>query len=247
MSEKITLVYSYYENPEMFKIHQKHWMAFPDWVKSRLEVIVTDDCSSLFPIEEHIIVPQDFPMRLFRITQKVDWNWRAARNIGAYKSEPGTWLFVTDIDHLLPTKTIFGLYKKLDGGILSKKYFYTFDRVIAPDFIPYKNHPNTYFLHRELYLTVGGYDEFVSGYYGLDGVFRRRLERDSQGNLHLSGMTIDLYQRDFVPDASLDSSVMSRKEGRDSEKLAEVRQAIKKRFQSGIRPQTLSFPYEQVR
>jgi len=245
-SSNITLIYSYYENPQMFKIHQETWENYPSWIKKRLEVIVIDDCSSQFPAVNNIIISKDFPLKIYRIMKKVDWNWRAARNIGVYESVENSWILITDMDLLICEATIARLFFDLDKGKMDKKYFYTFDRVIAPDMRPYKNHPNTYFLHRELYLAAGGYDEIVSGFYGLDGIFRRRLERVSEGNIHLDGVNIIFYQRDFIPDCSLPSSMMKRKEDRDVEELAKARQELKRRFQSNIKPQVLSFPFERV-
>ena len=246
MSEvkKITLIYPYYENPGMFVVHQREWLEYNHHVRE-FEVIIVDDCSVSSPASENVIVPKNFPLRIYRINKKVDWNWRAARNIGAHAADTGSWLLLTDMDHLVPRET-FDKLKKLIAGKVNNQNFYTFDRVLAPVFIEYKNHPNSYFLHRSLYLTIGGYDEIVSGWYGLDGVFRRRLERGSKGAIHLNGYKLYLYKRDVISDASLDASVMARKEHRDKEGLQKVRDELKSRFQSGIRPLTLSFPYERV-
>lgn len=243
--KKITLIYPYYENPEMFKIHQEEWKKY-SFSPGEFAVIIVDDCSSKFPAQEHIILPKSFPIKLYRITKKVAWNWRPARNIGAYMADVGSWLLMTDMDHLVSVDTYEKLKKLLVTQNVDDLKFYTFDRVLAPELSAYKNHPNSYFLHRSLYLVVGGYDEIVSGWYGLDGVFRRRLERFSRGAVHLDGYRLHLYKREYVADASLPSEVMPRKEGRDTEGLQKARAELKRRFRQGIRPLTLSFPYERV-
>lgn len=242
--EKITLVYAYYDSPDMFGIHQKTWMEYPEEIIKHMEFIVTDDCSPNKPAKDAVILPKDFPFRLYRVKSDIPWNWRTCRNIGAHESTKGGWIIITDIDHLIPGKTMGKLLKGLKEKKFDKEHFYTFDRVIAPDMRSYKNHPNTYFLHRDLYWKIGGYDEVVSGYYGLDGVFRRRMERHCRGAIHLDGYTIVLYQRDYVFDASV--STMPRKENRNTEEVQKAREKLKRNLQKGIRPKSLSFPYERV-
>ncbi len=241
--KKITMIYSYYDSPLMFNIHQKEWMNYSKEYLNRLEIIVIDDCSQNLPAKDAIILPKGFPFCLYRVGVDIPWNWRTCRNIGVHESSVGCWLFITDMDLLLPKESLEKLFKLIDGKV-DKNKFYTFDRVIAPDMIPYKNHPNTYFLHRSLYLVVGGYDECVSGIYGLDGVFRRQLERNSKGASHLDGCRIVLYQRDYVSDASV--STLSRKENRDTKEVQEARDLMKQRIIKGIRPDICTLPYERL-
>jgi len=240
----ITLIYPYYDSPEMFKIHQKNWLSYSEEFRNKLRIIVVDDCSQRLPAKDAVILKGEIPFSLYRIKVDVAWNWRSARNIGAYEAEKDSWLFMTDMDLLIPEHTISGLFKRLDSGWLSKNNFYTFDRVIAPDMRQYKNHPNTYFFHQDLYRKIGGYDECVSGIYGLDGVFRRRLERGCMGAVHLKGLKIVFYQRDYVFDASV--STLPRKENRDTEEVQKARQILKSRFQKGIMPDVCTFPYERI-
>lgn len=242
--DKITIIYPYWNSPKMFKIHQRNWISWPESLTRHIEFIVVDDCSQEEEAESAVILPTNFLFRLYRVTDDVLWNWRTCRNIGAYEADINSWLFMTDMDLLIPVETIEYLLSNLTGHVFNKRKYYTFDRVIAPDMVPYKNHPNTYFLYRELYLRVGGYDEIVSGLYGLDGVFRHRLEHYAEGKVHLDGKKIISYQRDYVSDASV--STLQRKEGRDTPEFKRGKELLHDRFRNKIKPLVRSFPYERL-
>jgi len=165
--------------------------------------------------------------------------------VGAYEACETDWLFMSDIDLMIDEKTFVFLHRMVESGSLDKDRFYTFDRINFVDGAPYKDHPNTYFLHRDLYLKIGGYDEVVSGMYGMDGVFRRRLERSSRGHIRFSrpGIHIIRYRKEDVADSAAN---LPRKEGRDPAKLKAARQLLKDRFTNDIPPDTCTYPYHEV-
>jgi hypothetical protein len=77
---------------------------------------------------------------------------------------------------------------------------YKFNRVSAPAMDPYKPHPNSYFISKQIWDRVGGYDERFAGYYGTDGDFRDRLNQHSavdQMKPHLIRVP-----REYIHDAS---------------------------------------------
>ncbi len=62
-------------------------------------------------------------------------------------------------------------------GDLNRAHAYTFARVNAPALDPYKPHPNSWAMTRDLFWYAGGYDEALAGNYGTDGDFKVRVNR----------------------------------------------------------------------
>ena len=235
----ITVVLPYYDNPEMFRHQQEHWNKWSTPLLAACEMIVVDDCSPNYPALYQVMKERKFNFRLFRIKKNVRWNWIAAKNLGSHKAKKG-WLFLTDMDHRLSSTA----FTRLLGLAVSAKpedmRYYTFDRVDAPDMTPYKIHPNTYFMHRDLFWAVGGYDEEFSGYYGTDGYYRKRLDMVSGKGIHLDGCAVIRYPREVIPDAS--TTEFERKTDFDREKKEAMRSKLRKN-----RPmKALTFPWEQL-
>jgi len=217
MQPVITFVYAYYENPGMFEIQQKVWSSYPDKVKARLEVIVTDDCSSNNPARDHVIKDTGVNLSLYEIMEKVPWNWLECRNIGAHYAQ-GKWVLLTDMDHVVSLEIISKLMKRESN--LEPETVYQFGRVKAPDMTPYKFHNDTFFLTKKLFWQSGGYDEDFSGLYGTSGMFRDRLLKVAVRNKKWEELCLILYGREVQPDAS--TVTFPRKEGRDPEAIIKV-------------------------
>ena len=168
--KELTLIVPYYDNPQMLVEQQRQWAKYPAELLSRLHVIIVDDGSPRWPALPVVIANSIGELglgsfRLYRTLVDVRWNWLFCRNLGV--SEATTeWVFMTDIDHVMPTKTL----AKLLEAELSPRKAYRMSRVDAPNKTPYKPHPNTWLMTRSLFDKIGGYDERFSGFYGTDGV-----------------------------------------------------------------------------
>lgn len=213
----ITFVYAYYENPGMFEIQQATWASYPEKIRERLEVIVTDDCSFQSPAKNYLSRTNGVNISLYEIIEKVRWNWLECRNIGAHYAKGG-WILLTDMDHVVPVEVISKLMKGING--LNPQTVYQFGRVKAPDLTPYKFHNDSFFLTRELFWLSGGYDEDFSGLYGTSGMFRNRLLKVADRNKKLETLHLVLYGREVQPDAS--TVGFPRKEGRDPAAILRV-------------------------
>ena len=112
------------------------------------------------------------------------------------------------------------LSEGVENGKFDKEKFYLFSRVDAPNLTPYKRHPNSYFMHRDLYWKIGGYDEEFSGNYGTDGMYRRRAIKVAGEGIKMDAPLIR-YPREVIPDAS--TTEFHRKEGRDPNVLPNIR------------------------
>jgi len=238
----ITFVYSYYDNPEMFYQQLCVWKSYPEKVLNQIEFIITDDCSSKKPM-----CKSEFPelnIRQFRITKKVPWNWLACRNIGA-KYASGKWLLLTDMDHVVQTEHAAQLVKALTKNKKIKTdIVYLFRRIDAPDNTPYKYHDDSFFMSKELYWKIGGYDEELSGNYGTSGGYRRRAFSIANGN-HRLKIPLTRYDRSVIADAS--TTEFARKLAHNEHKHT-VSDILKRKKEEGREKEirVLSFPYEEI-
>jgi hypothetical protein len=223
---RVTFVYPYYENPRTLKLQIERWSAYSEELRNRLSVIVVDDGSPNDPalgVLAGLSVP--FQLRLFRVEVDVRWNWLAARNLGMYQAEG--WCVLTDMDHVVPEETL----EMLVHGCFSRGTVYRFSRVehtgepIAP-------HPNSWFMTKEAFWTIGGYDEALSGHYGTDGEYRRRVAK----TFPIRIMTDHLVRHEFVSDSSTTKYLRKQPEDRAVQAMVSARGPDWK-------PKTLSFPW----
>jgi hypothetical protein len=235
--KELTLIMPYYDNPEMLEEQQRQWLKYPEELRRRLHVIVVDDGSPRWPARPHVW-PTDLGLasfRLYRTLVDVRWNWLFCRNLGV--SEATTdWIFMTDIDHVMPGKTLARLLEaKLEAGKA-----YRMSRVDAPHKTPYKPHPNTWLMTRALFDKIGGYDERFSGFYGTDGEFRRRVQ-DNSTEIVLLPLTMVRYPREVIADAS--TTTYGRKEEQDRKNVRRI--VLERADIPDWRPLRLSFPFER--
>ena len=229
---EFTLVVPYYENPRFFTRQMVGWRKLPEGLASYMHLIVVDDGSPINPASNVVAA---FPpatvasFRLFRVDVDVRWNWLAARNIGVHEAETD-WVMTTDMDHVLEPDVL----STLVTGIFDEKVIYRFSRrehtgeKIHP-------HPNSWFMTREMYWKVGGYDEALSGFYGTDGEYRRRCAATAKIKI----MRNELVRHEYQQDSS--TTRYQRKQPED----AEVKRRVRARG-SNWKPLTLSFPYGEV-
>lgn len=231
----LTLIYSYYKNKGMFIKQQQNWAEYTPKMKKAIEIIVTDDCTpSEQSIDRAIIQPIYPNMRIFKIKEKVPWNWLQCRNIGARYSE-SDWILLTDMDHMIDFNTAKGLLKRIKNS--DPNIVYQLNRLRAVDGKKYKHHNDSFVLTKKLFWKCGGYDEHYSGLYGTSGMFRRRLYEFAKGN-EMYNLSLILYGREVISDAS--TTDFPRKEGRDPN-------AIKRRHKcKPVREVHLALPYEEV-
>lgn len=204
----LTLCLAFYRNQGMLAEQYRVWSEYPNDLKAQVQAIVIDDGSP----EPAIDVPRPAGLPALTIGRLADvddpftppWRQDAARNRAAHEAE-GEWLFLSDMDHVLPEESLRTL---LDLCTTGPDVVYTsFLRLDAPDLTPkMKNgarhpHPNTYVMSKAQYWHLGGYDERLCGIYGTDGPFRRKVV-DQSTVVELANVPIVRYSRDVIPDAS---------------------------------------------
>lgn len=225
----VTFVYPFYQAHQFLAFQLSVWRAYPADVRAHLSAIVVDDGSPVAAA----LPPSEawpFPLRLFRIGVDLPWNWLAARNIGAYHAPDG-WLLLTDMDHVVPAETAWSLI----SGRHDPSVIYAFQRqehtgeTVTP-------HSASFFLTRDLFWRIGGYDEALSGRYGTDGEFRKRAAAVAP----MQVLSDALVRYEFVDDSSTTRYARKRPEDYDA-----VKRVVASRG-PGWRPRTRSFPYQEV-
>lgn len=192
------IIWPYYENPGQLKKQIEILNQYSKDARQKIEVIIVDDGSQKNPALETILDnPCRVLIKLLRIKQNIPWNQHGARNLGAKFAGSESWLFMTDIDHLLMPDQA----DKLLSKTLHPKLYYIFNRVSAPEMEVYKIHYNSFIVLRSVYWRAGGYDEDYCGSYGGDGIFLSHLNNIS-ARTFLKDVTIVRVPRDVQPDAS---------------------------------------------
>lgn len=192
---EISLVMAYYQNPSMLELQYRQFAKYSREARTRLEIIIVDDGSPELPAAK-VSRPPDLPsVKIFRVEKDVLWNQDGARNIGALEAS-GKWLVLTDIDHLVPNETVMGLLVSQ----FDPRYVHSFSREKYGGMGPTTPHSNSYFLTRELFWRIGGYDETYAGYYGTDVLFRKRVLQVAP-IVHVSDLALIRVGTQTVPDA----------------------------------------------
>lgn len=226
-SKRVTLVLPYYANEYFLKVQAEGWMDYSSDLAECLSIIVIDDGSP-----EPAELPERYPcdMRLFRVDVDVPWNWLAARNIGAHYAADG-WLLLTDMDHVVPAEAL----RSVVFGQHDPAVVYAFSRrehtgeVIPP-------HSASFLLTRAMFWRIGGYDEALSGHYGTDGDWRRRVAQVAP----IRVLSDALVRYEYVADSS--TTRYARKLPADE---AAVRALVAAR-RLGWTPKTLLYPFHEV-
>lgn len=229
MPKRITFILPFYQNPIFLRQQIAWWGTYPAYLRERLSAIIVDDGSPVPASPVLMGKEHPFPIRLFRIGVDRRWNWLAARNIGFHHAPDG-WCLVTDMDHVVPATTaqavVFGAH---DPDVI-----YGFSRREYTG-VSANPHPNSWLMTRAMFWKVGGYDETMSGFYGSDGDWRRRLA--AVAPIHI--LTDRLIRHEYQQDSS--TTAYLRKQPED----AEIKRIVARRGKHWT-PKTLSFPYEEI-
>jgi hypothetical protein len=222
----VTLVVPFYENHAFLHTQTDVWREYPPDLARHLSIVLVDDGSPAPCVKP---TGMRCPLRLFRIEVDVRWNWLAARNIGAHEAADG-WLLLTDMDHVLPAETL----QAIVHGAHAPGTVYAFARREHSG-EPAFPHSASFLMTRETFWRTGGYDEALSGHYGTDGDFRRRLAKTAPLALLPDALIRHEYQGDsstvrYARKQPIDAAVKSLVAGR----------------RPGWRPRVLSFPYHEV-
>jgi len=197
----ISLVYPYFETPEMLEFQLSRWVKFPDDLKKELEFIIIDDGSPDRPADIPYFPYPNINLKLYRINENIVWNHPGAQNLGAHVAT-SEWIWSGAIDNVIPEgdmRAILSLDRS-DPHTFYKFHDYNVGNPNQPGM-----HYAVNFLNREFYWKVGGYDEDFTGYWGADDVcFEKRLIQQGGNRVevpeHVAMMYV--YDEGTIPGAN---------------------------------------------
>lgn len=177
-----TLLHPFYNERERFERQVENWATWSDEVKSKVSVVLIDDCS---PSPVHTwFTPEiieklgNINLRVYRITTDLKWNTPGALNLG-FTMAPSPWVLTMDSDCSFNAEDI---EKFLDATPLEDCY-YRFARERqgddTEDLVTTKPLPCSILMHKNTFWHVGGFDEDFTGarsggYAIFDNYFQRR-------------------------------------------------------------------------
>jgi hypothetical protein len=232
----LTILHTYYDNPKMLACHMQEWERYSALTKSKLQIIVVDDCSQKFPAKEVLEFPKGIQGRCFRLTKNVLYNTLSARNIGFYNAKT-KWVLNLDIDHMISAYNLNQLLSII--STLDENRIYQFRRIEMFTGEEKGSHGAGILLTKELFWKMGGYDERLSGrYYGTSGVHHRRFRMVAGEYVQLP-IPLFMFDCRVIKDAINTESTQCRMNNKEKDK------AYCKKLKGG-KIKTMSFPYEEV-
>lgn len=243
----LTIVNAYYCNEGMLAEQYRRFMALPEFIRERIEYIVTDDSTP----EPH---RKAWGRRVQRMKTKVfhgtgpdiPWNYAFARNVGCKHASYDN-LLVTDIDHVALEGTLWRILNMIEkGDILTddRVLYKPTHRILARDGSWYKPHPDTYLCTKRFWCDILGYhDERFRGGYGGDYDHKERILARAKIDYDSLDLPLLLHGREVVSDASTFN--LERKSQAQKDRCNAIRRKLK--FE-GTYQEGASFlsPYEQV-
>ena len=198
-----TLLYAYYENPQMLREHLNIWAHYRYDARMQTKFIIVDDGSPRNPAcpivrkfrdDGH----DDLDIRVLRIVPNIPWNQDGARNLGMRVAHT-EWVYMTDMDHVVPVNQIEKLLNFANHEAKEGEYYMPASQ-IKLDGTVLGEHPNSYLFSVRDYWMMGGYDETFAGWYGSDGNFRKNM-RAGLKEVQTSAWHTVVYRKEDVFDA----------------------------------------------
>lgn len=173
-ANEYTLVFLYYDNPQMLRAQLRCWSSYKKAFKRTPTIVLVDDGSP--QTRAHEIVAQvgcGIPIKVFRIHEDIRWNFAGARNLGCMNANG--WIYSSDIDTILTRDDARLLF---EADALESDSFYMPVRVWLPNLNVGRPGFVNLLFHKSKFLEIGGYDEDYSGHYGREEIdFFERLKK----------------------------------------------------------------------
>lgn len=162
-----TLLHPFYNERERFELQFENWLSWSDEVKSKVQIVLIDDCSS-DPVHTWFTPSKikrlcKLNIIVYRILTDLKWNTPGALNLG-FTVAPTSWVLTMDSDCAFDAENIqkFMRAKPLESAV------YKFPRQRYGDssvenLNNYKPLPCAMLMHKNVFWHVGGFDEDFTG------------------------------------------------------------------------------------
>lgn len=228
----ISLIYPVYVNRqegyEKVLENIKYYTAFSKDILKRLHLIIVDDCS---PYEVTLGDDLNLNYILLRIDEDIRWNSGGAKNLAVGCAET-SYIILADIDLIFPETTIQAC---MSAKNISDGTVYVFDMGVLSENGKWEEaevHPNCFFMTKQSYIALHGYNEDYCGYYG-DDLYINQL-------LHMNREIYNCGERILCTDASGKANSLERRVDPEVYRML---------VEKGITPsyQSLRFPWHFVK
>lgn len=158
----VSIVIPVYQQTDVNMLGERllHYAALPKEVRRKFELVLVDDGSP-----HAVTLPDaDLNMTLLRILEDIPWNQTGASNLGVCFAKADN-LLLTDLDHTVTPEVLDFMFSKE----LLLRDVWKFGRVNDDQVV--KPHPNTFFMRKDFFLMINGYDEDFCGNYGYKDQF----------------------------------------------------------------------------
>ncbi len=172
-NHRLTVGYTYFEEPDRLKQQIDIWQRWP----ANVDIFLVDDGSEIFPakdiIDSHLMLHDWQPtFQLWKCTRNLGFNSHGCRNLIAKYAQTDIIQFL-DIDMFMYEGDIAKLKKiKWESDYIAHhKSYKTFDQSVSE----HPGHLNAFAIHKDLYWKAGGYDESFTGHHWGDREFIDRI------------------------------------------------------------------------
>jgi hypothetical protein len=169
---RVTLGYTYFDNPDYLTRQLELWKTYPAGV----DIFVVDDGSEMYPAIDILkyYEPEHFQptLQLWKVTRDLGFNSHGCRNLIAKYSTTDPIQFL-DMDMFLPAGQIAALKKiivKEDVTYHHRCYLHRLQTIWD-----HPGHMNCFLIHKDTYNKNKGYDESFTGHHYGDREFLERL------------------------------------------------------------------------
>lgn len=167
----IEILVPYYMNREMLELQLDNWESWPPYVRKHTHITIVDDGS---PEPLNVRDRRTLNLSIYRIQENIPWNIAGAKNLLATVCQ-ADWFLMHDIDYLFPFEA-FANIRQLDTSKPKRYYNFMVRNVTPPARL--RESKIAFYMHRSSFWEVGGYNENLSGGWGLQASdLRRRLEK----------------------------------------------------------------------
>jgi len=168
---KITLGYTYYNEPELLKKQIRLWKKYP----TNVEIFLVDDGSEIYPAYDLVKRLRLPNFQLYRVTGDIGFNSHGCRNLIATVASSSNIMFL-DIDAHLAVKDAFSISEME----VKDNFVYKMAMSVGRKQYSFPGHHNIFVINKDTFWRSGGYDESFTGYHKGDREFLSRLDRISK-------------------------------------------------------------------
>lgn len=178
MPNDITLVHTYYNEPDHLSRNVETWSGFDFPIR----IMIVDDGSMIHPaydVLKDLKLPDDVKLSLFRVKDDIGFNSHGARNLAAHVAE-SDWLLFLDIDHNIHHWNLKALVEDIE---LKPHVIYKFGGVEFVNnnrYVDRRVTVNQFMMNKQFYLDSGGYDESYTSVHWGDRPFIEVLEKTNR-------------------------------------------------------------------